>query len=35
MSEILVGTIEPATHELGLSKIFVGVFVSGGKRRPV
>jgi Ca2+:H+ antiporter len=27
MSEILVGTIEPATHELGLSKIFVGVFV--------
>jgi Ca2+:H+ antiporter len=27
MSEILVGTIEPATHELGLSKVFVGVFV--------
>jgi Ca2+:H+ antiporter len=27
MSEILVGTIEPATHELGLSKIFVGVFI--------
>jgi Ca2+:H+ antiporter len=27
MSEILVSTIEPATHELGLSKIFVGVFV--------
>jgi Ca2+:H+ antiporter len=27
MSEILVGTIEPATDELGLSKVFVGVFV--------
>lgn len=27
MSEILVGTIEPATHHLGLSKVFVGVFV--------
>src|SRR5215470_16447966 len=27
MSEILVGTIEPARHELGLSKVFVGVFV--------
>jgi Ca2+:H+ antiporter len=27
MSEILVGTIEPATHEIGLSKVFVGVFV--------
>jgi Ca2+:H+ antiporter len=27
MSDILVGTIEPATHELGLSKVFVGVFV--------
>ena len=27
MSEILVGTIEPATLELGLSKVFVGVFV--------
>lgn len=27
MSEIMVGTIEPATHELGLSKVFVGVFV--------
>ena len=27
MSEILVGTIEPATHQLGLSKVFVGVFV--------
>jgi len=27
MSEILVGTIEPATHTLGLSKVFVGVFV--------
>jgi Ca2+:H+ antiporter len=27
MSEILVGAIEPAAHELGLSNIFVGVFV--------
>ena len=27
MSEILVGTIEPATRQLGLSKVFVGVFV--------
>ena len=27
MSEILVGTIEPATHELGLSQVFIGVFV--------
>ena len=27
MSEILVTTIEPATHQLGLSKVFVGVFV--------
>jgi len=27
MSEILVGTIEPAAHELGLSNVFVGVFV--------
>jgi Ca2+:H+ antiporter len=27
MSEILVGTIEPTTHALGLNSIFVGVFV--------
>jgi Ca2+:H+ antiporter len=27
MSEILVGAIEPAAHELGLSNIFVGVFL--------
>jgi Ca2+:H+ antiporter len=27
MSEILVGAIEPAAHELGLSNLFVGVFV--------
>ena len=27
MSEIMVGTIEPATHELGLSQVFIGVFV--------
>jgi Ca2+:H+ antiporter len=27
MSEIFVGTIEPAMHELGLRKVFVGVFV--------
>jgi Ca2+:H+ antiporter len=27
LSEILVGAIEPAAHELGLSDIFVGVFV--------
>ena len=27
MSEIMVGTIGPAAQELGLSKIFVGVFV--------
>jgi Ca2+:H+ antiporter len=27
MSEILVGTIEPATHALGLNTVFVGVFV--------
>ena len=27
MSELLVGAIEPATHEFGLSKVFVGVFV--------
>jgi Ca2+:H+ antiporter len=27
MSEILVGAIEPAAHELGLSNVFVGVFV--------
>jgi Ca2+:H+ antiporter len=27
MSEILVGTIEPTVHELGLSNAFVGVFV--------
>jgi Ca2+:H+ antiporter len=27
MSEILVGAVEPAAHELGLSDVFVGVFV--------
>jgi Ca2+:H+ antiporter len=27
MSEIMVGAIEPTTHEFGFSKIFVGVFV--------
>ena len=27
MSEILVGAIEPAAHEFGLSNVFVGVFV--------
>jgi Ca2+:H+ antiporter len=27
MSEILVGTIEPTTHEFGLNSVFVGVFV--------
>jgi len=27
MSEILVGAIEPTAHELGLSDVFVGVFV--------
>jgi Ca2+:H+ antiporter len=27
MSEIMVGAIEPAAHELGLSNIFVGVFL--------
>ena len=27
MSEILVGAVEPAAHELGLSNIFVGVFI--------
>jgi Ca2+:H+ antiporter len=27
MSEILVGAIEPAAHELGLSNMFVGVFL--------
>jgi len=27
MSEIMVGTIEPAPHELGLSQVFIGVFV--------
>jgi Ca2+:H+ antiporter len=27
MSEILVGAIEPAAHDLGLSNVFVGVFV--------
>jgi len=27
MSEILVGAIEPAAHDLGLSNIFVGVFL--------
>ena len=27
LSEILVGAIEPSAHELGLSNIFVGVFV--------
>jgi Ca2+:H+ antiporter len=27
MSEILVGTIGPATQELGLSQVFVGVFI--------
>ncbi len=27
MSEIMVGAIEPAEHELGLSNVFVGVFV--------
>ncbi|HXZ95551.1 MAG TPA: calcium/proton exchanger [Burkholderiales bacterium] len=27
MSEILVGTIEPTTHALGLNSVFVGVFV--------
>lgn len=27
MSEILVGAVEPAAHALGLSDVFVGVFV--------
>ena len=27
ISEILVGAIEPTAHELGLSNVFVGVFV--------
>ena len=27
MSEIMVGAIEPAAHDLGLSNVFVGVFV--------
>jgi Ca2+:H+ antiporter len=27
MSEIMVSAIEPTTHEFGLSKVFVGVFV--------
>ncbi|MFY9839883.1 MAG: calcium/proton exchanger [Xanthobacteraceae bacterium] len=27
MSEILVGAVQPAAHELGLSDVFVGVFV--------
>ena len=27
LSEILVGAIEPSAHQLGLSNIFVGVFV--------
>ena len=27
MSEILVSAIEPATHEFGFSRVFVGVFV--------
>jgi Ca2+:H+ antiporter len=27
MSEILVSAIEPAAHELGLSDVFIGVFV--------
>lgn len=27
MSEIMVGAIEPAAHQLGLSNVFVGVFV--------
>jgi Ca2+:H+ antiporter len=27
MSEVMVGAIEPAPHELGLSNVFVGVFV--------
>jgi Ca2+:H+ antiporter len=27
LSEILVGALEPSAHELGLSNIFVGVFV--------
>jgi len=27
LSEILVGVIEPSARELGLSQIFVGVFV--------
>jgi Ca2+:H+ antiporter len=27
MSEILVGAIEPTAHELGLSNVFVGVFI--------
>jgi Ca2+:H+ antiporter len=27
MSEILVGAVEPAAHELGLSNVFVGVFI--------
>jgi Ca2+:H+ antiporter len=27
MSEVMVGAIEPAAHELGLSNVFVGVFV--------
>ena len=27
LSEILVGAIEPSAHELGLSNIFVGVFI--------
>ncbi len=27
ISEIMVGAIEPAAHELGLSRVFVGVFI--------
>ena len=27
ISEIMVGAIEPTAHELGLTKVFVGVFV--------
>ncbi|HEY6131226.1 MAG TPA: calcium/proton exchanger [Halioglobus sp.] len=27
MSEILVGAIEPTAHEIGLSRVFVGVFI--------
>jgi len=29
MSEIMVSAIEPTTHEFGLSKVFVGIFVVG------